>query len=124
MQVYLVVTCILSDRFRWKGLKMRYFHVTLACNLASIRKRGLLCRYARGKRQAVWIVRQTDLLWAVAHTAGKAWAKGQKLAIVSVDVKAAALKRHSSERCLWVAEDVPPSRLAYPKLTVGDVCLC
>jgi len=67
---------------------------------------------------AVWVVREADVLWAIGHTMAKVWARGQKLAIVKVDVRGMRLLRHSSERCLWIRGDVPPDRI---EVTCSDV---
>jgi hypothetical protein len=89
-----------------------YYHVTLAANEKSIRLLGLCARFSRKKRQAVWLCDEIDLMRAIAHTAGKPWARGQQLLIVRADMDGAHLRKHPSGYYYYCG-DVPAKLLTY-----------
>lgn len=101
---------------------MYAFHVSTRDTRRSILSRGLLARYARGKRQAVWVACPADLWWALGHVGAKPHARGKSLDVYRVNVKGLALKRHSS-RALWFSGDIPPERLELVSVQVKGVRL-
>ncbi len=85
-------------------------HATLARNLASIRRAGLLMSKSQGKRPVVWLHAASKTPWAMLHTVKRHGGRVEGVVVIAVDVPRRWLRR--SRRGLWYCRrDVPPARL-------------
>jgi hypothetical protein len=90
---------------------MRLRHATPSRNLASILKRGLLCRKSRGRLPVVWLHAPGKTSWAILHTVLRHGVRAEDVIVLEVNVPKHWL-RHSPRRGLWyVRRDIPPARL-------------
>ena len=89
---------------------MRLRHATLARNLHSILKAGLLCSKSQGKRPVVWFGSAAKSLWAAAHVVRRHGGRIEQVVVLEVSVPRSWLRR--SKRGLWYCpRDVPPERI-------------
>jgi hypothetical protein len=83
-------------------------HATPARNLNSILRRGLLCRYSRGKRPVVWACSPGRSSWAVLHVVNRHGGAIEGTVVLEVDVPRGWVRR--SRKGLWYSQrDVPPA---------------
>jgi hypothetical protein len=89
---------------------MLLHHATLARNLPSILRRGLLCAKSQGRRQVVWLHSAAASGWALLHAVKRHGGRVEGVAIVEAAVPRAWLRRN--RRGLWYSvRDVPAERL-------------
>jgi RNA:NAD 2'-phosphotransferase (TPT1/KptA family) len=85
-------------------------HATLARNLPSIIKAGLLTSKSRGKLPAVWLCSAAKTLWAAAHVVRRHGGRIESVVVLEIDVPRRRLRR--SKKGLWYCpRDVPPERI-------------
>jgi hypothetical protein len=90
---------------------MKLRHATPSRNLASILKRGLLCKKSRGRLPVVWLHAPSKTSWAILHTVLRHGVRAEDVIVFEVNVPKRWL-RHSPQRGLWyVRRDVPSARL-------------
>ncbi len=83
-------------------------HATLARNLNSILRAGLLGSRSRGRLPVVWLHAPSKSTWAVLHTVRRHGGRVESVVIIEADVPRSWLRR--SRRRLWYStHDVPPS---------------
>jgi hypothetical protein len=88
-------------------------HATLARNLNSILRRGLLTAKSRGKLRAVWAVGCHLTHWAIAHVVLRHGGRIESTVVLEVDIPRAWLRKHGgAARGLWYSlRDVPAARI-------------
>jgi hypothetical protein len=90
---------------------MKLRHATPSRNLASIRRRGLLCFKSQGRLPAVWLHAPGKTSWALLHIVKRHGGRVEEVIVLEVNVPAHWL-RHSPRRGLWyVRREIPPARL-------------
>jgi hypothetical protein len=86
-------------------------HATPSRNVASIHKRGLLCRKSRGRLPVVWLHAPGKTSWSILHTVLRHGVRAEDVIVFKANVPARWL-RHDPRRGLWyVRRDIPPARL-------------
>jgi hypothetical protein len=88
-------------------------HATLARNLNSILRRGLLTAKSRGKLAAVWAVGCHLTWWAALHVVLRHGGRIESTVVLEIDIPRAWLRRHGgAARGLWYTlRDVPASHI-------------
>jgi hypothetical protein len=88
-------------------------HATLARNLNSILRRGLLTAKSRGKLAAVWACGRAQTWWAALHVVLRHGGRIESTVVLEIDVPRAWLRRHGgAAKGLWYSlQDVPPGRI-------------
>ena len=82
-------------------------HATLARNLASIIKAGLLTGRSQGKLPVVWVCCRAKTAWAALHTVRRHGGRVEAVVILEIDVPRRWLRR--SKKGLWdCPHDIPP----------------
>jgi hypothetical protein len=90
---------------------MKLRHATLARNLSSILRSGLLPRKSLGRLPVVWLHTPGKTGWTVLHTVKRHGGRIENVIVFEVNVPASWL-RHSPRRGLWyVRRDIQPARL-------------
>ena len=85
-------------------------HATLARNLPSIIKAGLLTSKSQGKLPVVWVCCRAKTAWAALHTIRRHGGRAENVVILEIDVPRSWLRR--SKRGLWYCpQDIPPDRI-------------
>jgi hypothetical protein len=85
-------------------------HATLARNLPSIIKAGLLTSKSQGKRPLVWVCGRAKTAWAALHVVKRHGGRVESVVILELDVPQRWLRR--SKPGLWYCpRDVPPERI-------------
>ena len=85
-------------------------HATLARNLSSIIKAGLLTSKSQGKLPVVWLHSPSSSAWAGWHTVRRHGGRIEGVVILEIDVPRRWLRR--SKRGLWYCpRDIPPERI-------------
>jgi len=85
-------------------------HATLARNLPSIIKAGLLTSKSQGKLAAVWLCSGAKALWSGWHTVRRHGGRIENVVVLELDVPRRWLRR--SKRGLWYCpRDIPPGRV-------------
>jgi hypothetical protein len=85
-------------------------HVTLARNVNSILRRGLLCAKSKGKRRVVWLHSPARSHWALVHTVERHGGRIESVVVLEIDVPRSWLRR--SMAGLWYCvRDIPPERI-------------
>jgi hypothetical protein len=85
-------------------------HATLASNLPSIIKAGLLTSKSQGKLPAVWLCSAAKTLWAAAHVVRRHGGRIESVVVLEIDVPRRWLRR--SKKGLWYSRhDIPPERV-------------
>jgi hypothetical protein len=85
-------------------------HATLARNLPSIIKAGVLTSKSQGKLPAVWLCAAGKTLWAGWHTVRRHGGRIENVVILEVDLPRRWLRR--SKIGLWYCpRDIPPERI-------------
>jgi hypothetical protein len=85
-------------------------HATLARNLTSIRRAGLLTRKSQGRRPVVWLHAAGKTPWATLHVVRRHGGRVEDVVALEMDVPRRWLRR--SKRGLWYCpRDVPPCRI-------------
>ena len=88
---------------------MRLRHATLAKNLPSIMKAGLLTGRSQGRLPVVWLCSPAKSSWAVLHTVRRHGGKVEGVVIIEADVPRSWLRR--SRKGLWYTpRDILPER--------------
>jgi hypothetical protein len=88
---------------------MRLRHVTLARNLPSIDKHGLLCSKSEGKKKVVWLHSASRSAWAAVHTVRRHGNRIENVVVLEVEVPRSWLRR--SRKGLWYCKlDIPTQR--------------
>jgi RNA:NAD 2'-phosphotransferase (TPT1/KptA family) len=94
-------------------------HATLARNLPSIIKAGLLTSKSEGKLPAVWLCSAAKTLWAAAHVVRRHGGRIESVVVLEIDVPRSWLRR--SKKGLWYCDrDIPPERIRYV-VTFGEL---
>jgi hypothetical protein len=89
---------------------MRLRHATLARNLNSILRAGLLTSKSQGKRPVVWLGCPVKSLWAAAHVVRRHGGRIEQVVILEIDVPRSWLRR--SKKGLWYCpRDISPDRI-------------
>ena len=89
---------------------MKLRHATLARNLASICRAGLLTSKRQGKLPAVWLCCRAKTAWAALHTIRRHGGRVEGVVILEIDVPRRWLRR--SKRGLYYSlHDIPPERI-------------
>ena len=89
---------------------MLLHHATLARNLASICRAGLLTSKSQGKLPVVWLCCPAKTAWAALHTLKRHGGRVEGVVILEFDVPRRWLRR--SKRGLYYSpHDVPPERI-------------
>jgi hypothetical protein len=88
-------------------------HATLARNLNSILRRGLLASKSRGKLAAVWACGRVQTWWAALHVVLRHGGRIESTVVLEIDVPRAWLRRHGgAAKGLWYTlRDVGPDRI-------------
>jgi hypothetical protein len=85
-------------------------HATLARNLASICRAGLLTSKSKGKLPAVWLHSPSCSAWAGWHTVRRHGGRIEGVVILEIDVPRQWLRR--SKKGLWYCpRDILPERI-------------
>jgi hypothetical protein len=85
-------------------------HATLARNLASICRAGLLSSKSQGKLAAVWLHSPSCSAWAGWHTIRRHGGRIEGVVILEIDVPRSWLRR--SKKGLWYCpRDIPAERI-------------
>jgi hypothetical protein len=85
-------------------------HATLARNLASICRVGLLTSKSQGKLPAVWLHSPSCSAWAGWHTVRRHGGRIEGVVILEINVPRSWLRR--SKPGLWYClRDIPPERI-------------
>jgi hypothetical protein len=89
---------------------VRLRHATLARNLNSILRAGLLCSRSQGKRPVVWLCCAAKTLWGTNHVVSRHGGRIEAVVVLEIDVPRSWLRR--SKKGLWFCpRDVPPERI-------------
>jgi hypothetical protein len=88
-------------------------HATLARNLNSILRRGLLTARSRGKLAAVWACSRAQTWWAALHVVLRHGGRIESTVVLEVDIPRAWLRRHGgAAKGLWYSvRDVGPDQI-------------
>jgi len=86
-------------------------HATLARNLPSILRAGLLTSKSEGKLPAVWFTCPTAASWAVLHVVKRHGGRVESVVILEFDVPRRWLRRSSRKRLWCSLRDIPPDRI-------------
>jgi hypothetical protein len=86
-------------------------HATLARNLASILKAGLLTSKSLGKLPVVWLCSPGQSSWATLHTVKRHGGKVETVVILEVDIPRRWLKRSARKRLWYCPRDLAPARI-------------
>lgn len=98
---------------------MRLRHATLARNLVSILRDGLLCRKSEGKRKVCWVCRPSLTWWACIHTVKRHGGRIESTVVLDVNVPRSWLRKHGNG--LWYSvRDIPPTRISVVH-TFGEI---
>jgi hypothetical protein len=85
-------------------------HATLARNLPSILRAGLLTSKSQGKLPVVWVCCPSKSSWAILHVVKRPGGRVETTVVLEVDVPRRWLRR--SRKGLWYCpRDVPPDRI-------------
>lgn len=87
------------------------YHATTAANVKSIRRHGLLCRLARGKRRAVWLCTRGMVDWAIAHVVRKHRCPPSAVRVLAVRPPV-EVKGSRVPGLLYTTADVPPQQIS------------
>jgi hypothetical protein len=88
---------------------MRLRHATLARNLSSIDRGGLLCSKSQGKLPVVWLHAPSKTPWAMLHTVRRHGGRIEAVAVIELSVPRGWLRK--SRRGLWYCRrDIPAYR--------------
>jgi hypothetical protein len=118
--VLTIYSAPVSRKIRRASITLR--HATLARNLASILRAGLLTSKSRGRFKAVWLHTAGRSHWATLHTVERHGGRVEEVVILDVCVPRAWLKRHGgSVEGLWRSvRDIPP-RCIRRVITFGEL---
>ena len=88
-------------------------HATLARNLRSILRSGLLCSKSQGKKPVVWACAPGKTAWAYLHVIRRHGGKAQEVVVLEIDIPRRWLKRHGGvAKALWYSvNDIGPDRI-------------
>ncbi len=86
-------------------------HATLARNINSILRLGLLTSYSRGKRPVVWACSPARTTWAVLHVIKRHGGRAESTVVLEIDVPRSWLRRSSRKRVWICRRDIPPARI-------------
>jgi hypothetical protein len=95
-------------------------HATLARNLPSILRAGLLCSKSRGKLPVVWLHTPAKSAWATLHTVRRHGGRVESVVLIELDVPHGWLRRSSRKRLWYCPRDIPPDRIRHV-FTFGEV---
>lgn len=111
---------IASAKITYRSFDMIFYHVTPRWNIKSIENTGLRPCFAVGKTQAVYLVTESNLRWAIEHTRKRFSTSHSNIVVITVVIprrwalagKIKPLRRLG--RGFWMCMvDIPPDRL-YP----------
>jgi hypothetical protein len=89
---------------------MKLRHATLARNLRSVLRHGLLTSKSKGKLKVCWLHASGKTPWAVLHVLKRHGGRAERVVVLEVDVPRGWLRR--SKRGLWYSvRDVGPGRI-------------
>ncbi len=98
---------------------MRLRHATLARNLPSILKGGLLCSKSKGRLKVVWLHTPHKSSWAALHTVRRHGGRIESVVVLELSVPRRWLRR--SRKGLWYSiQDIPAYRVRRA-LAFGEV---
>jgi hypothetical protein len=88
-------------------------HATLARNLASILRRGLLCSKSKGRKRVVWGCSPANTLWAAWHVTRRHGGRPQEIVVLEVSVPRAWARRHggAAKGVYYSVHDIGPERI-------------
>lgn len=86
------------------------YHVTLEERWFSILQMGILTRYSRDRRAAVWLVKASQLEWAINHVQTRYNAPRSAVMVFELSIRRASVIRRA--RGVWfTVKDIPPQSL-------------
>ncbi len=85
-------------------------HATLARNLASICRAGLLTSKSQGKLPAVWLCSAVKTPWAAIHVTRRHGGRIENVVVLEIDVPRSWLRR-SKRGLYYCRRDIPPERI-------------
>jgi RNA:NAD 2'-phosphotransferase (TPT1/KptA family) len=85
-------------------------HATLARNLPSIRRRGLLTSKSQGRKKVVWLHAASKSEWATLHTIERHGGRVENVVIIEIDVPRSWLRR-SRRGLRYSTRDIPATRI-------------
>jgi hypothetical protein len=74
-------------------------HATIARNLPSVLKRGLLCSRSKGRLKVVWLHAASKSSWAALHTVKRHGGRVEQVVVLELNVPRRLLRR--SRKGLW-----------------------
>jgi hypothetical protein len=86
-------------------------HATLARNLPSILKAGLLTSKSKGRLPVVWLCSPGQSSWATLHTVKRHGGRVETVVILEVDVPRRWLRRSARKRLWYCPRDISPDRI-------------
>jgi hypothetical protein len=88
-------------------------HATLARNLPSILRAGLLGSKSKGKKPVVWACAPGKTPWACLHVIRRHGGRAQEVVVLEIDVPRGWLRRHGgAAKGLWYSpRDIPPQHI-------------
>jgi hypothetical protein len=92
---------------------VRFRHVTLARNLPSILRHGLLCSKSRGKKKVVWACSPSQTSWAVLHVCRRHRAAAPQVIVLEIDIPRSWVKRHgaAAKGLYYCGRDIGPQHI-------------
>ena len=86
---------------------------TLARNLTSILRHGLLCSKSKGKKSVVWACAPGKTAWACLHVIRHHGGKAQEVVVLEIDVPRSWLRRHggAARALCYSVRDVLPQQV-------------
>ena len=98
---------------------MRLRHATIARNLPSVLRNGLLCSKSKGRLKVVWLHTPNKTSWAALHTVRRHGGRVEAVVVLEVSVPRRWLRRN--RRGLWYCvRDIPADRIRHV-LAFGEV---
>lgn len=87
------------------------YHVTLDSNWQSIALLGLLTAFSEGRKDAIWLVSESRIRWAIGHISRLRHIEQERMILIKLTVRRSWLTR-TSLRGVWVCrEDICPRRI-------------
>jgi hypothetical protein len=86
-------------------------HTTPARNLTSIRCKGLLTAFSKGRLPACWFHSRSLSSWAMLHVSQRHNVPVSRLVTIEVSIPRTWLKRVRTHGLYYILVDAPPERL-------------
>ena len=93
---------------------MLLYHVSPRRNRKGILARGLLTRKSKGKLQAVWLVAENMVEWAILHVHGRHKAAVERIDVFPVEAAFLTATRSGRPGLFYVRDDVQAEYLSPP----------